>query len=89
MWAGWAGGGHKPDQWLSTYEANAVSHNPPPPHPPPQISIPQGHGDLCDIPTGIVFPLGSIKFRGAVISAPGDIHSTLVFRYGADYMVPK
>lgn len=64
--------------------------SPPHLHPPrPQISIPQGHGDLCDIPHDLVFPLGALKFRGVPVSAPGDIHGTLSYRYGPDYMIPK
>jgi hypothetical protein len=64
---------------------------PPPPCPPPpaQISIPQGHGDLCDIPARLVFPLGALKFKGVPVGAPGDVHGVLSYRYGADYMVPK
>lgn len=57
--------------------------------PPGMISIPQGHGDLCDIPSSLVFPLSVIKFRGVAVSAPGDVHGVLTYRYGADYMVPK
>jgi len=54
-----------------------------------QISIPQGHGDLCDIPSQLVFPLGSMKFKGVGVSTPGDVHGALRYRYGSDYMVPK
>lgn len=56
---------------------------------PGMISIPQGHGDLCDIPSSLVFPLGALKFKGVAVGAPGDVHGVLSFRYGADYMVPK
>ncbi|KAI8465018.1 MAG: hypothetical protein J3K34DRAFT_525710 [Monoraphidium minutum] len=56
---------------------------------PGMISIPQGHGDLCDIPASLVLPLGASKFRGVPISVPGDVHGTLVHRYGPDYMVPR
>lgn len=56
---------------------------------PGVISIPQGHGDLCDIPSQLVFPLGSMKFKGVGVSTPGDVHGALRYRYGSDYMVPK
>ena len=56
---------------------------------PAQISIPQGHGDLCDIPSHLVFPLGSLKFRGVGVAVPGDVHGALTHRYGPDYMVPR
>lgn len=36
-----------------------------------------------------MFPLGALKFRGTPVCAPGDVHGALVYRYGADYMVPK
>jgi hypothetical protein len=29
----------------------------------PQVAIPQGHGDLCDVPAEQVFPLGRMDFR--------------------------
>ena len=53
------------------------------------VSIPQGHGDLCDIPTSHVFPLGVMKFKGVAVSVPGDVPATLRYRYGDTYMIPR
>jgi hypothetical protein len=53
------------------------------------VSIPQGHGDLCDIPASHVFPLGVMKFKGVAVSVPGDVPATLRYRYGDTYMIPR
>lgn len=53
------------------------------------VSIPQGHGDLCDIPAAHVFPLGVMKFRGVPVAVPGDVPAALRFRYGDTYMIPR
>jgi hypothetical protein len=53
------------------------------------IAIPQGHGDLCDVPAALVLPLRPLEFRGVTLSGPADAHGVLVHRYGRDYMVPR
>jgi len=53
------------------------------------VSIPQGHGDLCDIPAPHVFPLGVMKFKGVPVSVPGDVPAVLRYRYGDTYMIPR
>lgn len=53
------------------------------------VSIPQGHGDLCDIPASHVFPLSVMKFRGVPVSVPGDVPAVLRYRYGDTYMIPR
>jgi hypothetical protein len=54
-----------------------------------KIFIPQGHGDLCDVPASLVLPLRPLQFRGVTLSGPADARGVLTHRYGADYMVPK
>ncbi|KAF8056131.1 hypothetical protein HT031_006482 [Scenedesmus sp. PABB004] len=53
------------------------------------LSIPQGHGDLCDVPASLVLPLGVMKFRGTPVSVPADVPGVLRYRYGDTYMVPR
>ena len=53
------------------------------------VSIPQGHGDLCDIPAAHVFPLSVMKFKGVPVSVPGDVPAVLRYRYGDTYMIPR
>jgi hypothetical protein len=53
------------------------------------VSIPQGHGDLCDIPASQVFPLSVMKFRGTSVAVPGDVPAVLRFRYGDTFMIPR
>lgn len=53
------------------------------------MAIPQGHGDLCDVPGRLVFPLGVMKFRGTPVSVPGDVPGVLRFRYGDTFMIPR
>lgn len=53
------------------------------------VSIPQGHGDLCDIPASHVFPLSVMKFKGTSVAVPGDVPATLRYRYGDTYMIPR
>ncbi|KAF6252835.1 hypothetical protein COO60DRAFT_494285 [Scenedesmus sp. NREL 46B-D3] len=55
----------------------------------PMLCIPQGHGDLCDVPASLVFPLGTMKFRGTPVSVPGDVPGVLRYRYGDTFMVPR
>lgn len=55
----------------------------------PMVSIPQGHGDLCDIPSSHIFPLGLMKFRGVPVSVPGDVCGVLRYRYGDTFMIPR
>lgn len=55
----------------------------------PTVSIPQGHGDLCDVPAGLVFPLGRMTFQGTSVSVPGDVTGVLTHRYGETFMVPR
>lgn len=53
------------------------------------VSIPQGHGDLCDVPASHIFPLGVMKFKGVPVSVPGDVPAVLRYRYGDTYMIPR
>lgn len=53
------------------------------------VGIPQGHGDLCDIPSDLVFPLATMKFKGAAVSVPGDVPGVLQHRYGETFMIPR
>jgi hypothetical protein len=53
------------------------------------VTIPQGHGDLCDVPASLVFPLGTMKFRGTPVSVPGDVPGVLRYRYGDTFMIPR
>jgi hypothetical protein len=53
------------------------------------VSIPQGHGDLCDIPASHVFPLSVMKFKGTSVAVPGDVPAMLRYRYGDTYMIPR
>lgn len=53
------------------------------------MSIPQGHGDLCDVPADLVFPLSVMKFKGVPVGAPGDVTGVLRYRYGDTFMVPR
>ena len=53
------------------------------------VSIPQGHGDLCDVPSDLVFPLSVMKFKGVPVGAPGDVTGVLRYRYGDTFMVPR
>jgi hypothetical protein len=53
------------------------------------VAIPQGHGDLCDIPASHIFPLGVMKFRGVPVSVPGDVPGVLRYRYGDTFMIPR
>lgn len=55
----------------------------------PMVSIPQGHGDLCDVPASHIFPLGVMKFKGVPVSIPGDVPAVLRYRYGDNYMIPR
>jgi hypothetical protein len=55
----------------------------------PMVAIPQGHGDLCDVPASLVFPLGIMKFRGTPVSVPGDVPGVLRYRYGDTFMIPR
>lgn len=55
----------------------------------PMVSIPQGHGDLCDIPASLVFPLSVMKFRGVPVRVPGDVPGVLRYRYGDTFMIPR
>jgi hypothetical protein len=55
----------------------------------PMVTIPQGHGDLCDVPASLVFPLGTMKFRGTPVSVPGDAPGVLRYRYGDTFMIPR
>jgi hypothetical protein len=55
----------------------------------PMVCIPQGHGDLCDVPVSLVFPLGTMKFRGTPVSVPGDVPGVLRYRYGDTFMIPR
>lgn len=53
------------------------------------MSIPQGHGDLCDVPADLVFPLGRMTFQGTSVSVPGDVTGVLTHRYGETFMIPR
>jgi hypothetical protein len=53
------------------------------------IGIPQGHGDLCDVPASLVLPLGRMRWRGASLSCPADVESVLAHRYGPTWRVPR
>lgn len=53
------------------------------------ISIPQGHGSLCDVPLHLVLPLGRLKFKGREVSVPGNMPGVLRYRYGPTFMVPR
>eukprot|EP00878_Enallax_costatus_P006135 GHUV01006431.1.p1 GENE.GHUV01006431.1~~GHUV01006431.1.p1 ORF type:complete len:264 (+),score=60.79 GHUV01006431.1:746-1537(+) len=55
----------------------------------PMVSIPQGHGDLCDVPASYIFPLGVMKFRGVPVSVPGDVCGVLRYRYGDTFLIPR
>eukprot|EP00882_Tetradesmus_deserticola_P001713 GHRQ01001842.1.p1 GENE.GHRQ01001842.1~~GHRQ01001842.1.p1 ORF type:complete len:310 (+),score=126.81 GHRQ01001842.1:297-1226(+) len=55
----------------------------------PMLAIPQGHGDLCDVPASLVFPLSTMKFRGTPVSVPGDVPGVLRYRYGDTFMIPR
>lgn len=55
----------------------------------PAVSIPQGHGDLCDVPADLVFPLGRMTFQGTSVSVPGDVTGVLTHRYGETFMIPR
>lgn len=55
----------------------------------PLISIPQGHGSLCDVPRKMVFPLGRLIFWGRSVSVPGNVTGVLRYRYGDTFMVPR
>lgn len=53
------------------------------------IRIPQGHGDLCDLPAALVFPLGRLDALGPPISVPADVVAVLRYRYGEGFMTPR
>lgn len=53
------------------------------------VAIPQGHGDLCDVPADLIFPLGVLKFRGVPVAVPGNVPGVLRFRYGDTFMIPR
>jgi hypothetical protein len=53
------------------------------------VTIPQGHGDLCDVPSSLIFPLSVMKFRGVPVSVPGDVSGVLRYRYGDTFMIPR
>lgn len=53
------------------------------------ISIPQGHGELCDLPRKMVLPMERLHFRGYDVSVPRDVVGVLEFRYGKTFMVPR
>lgn len=53
------------------------------------ISIPQGHGDLCDVRHSLVFPLSSTKFRGVEVSVPRNVPAVLQHRYGPTWHIPR
>jgi hypothetical protein len=55
----------------------------------PAVSSPQGHGDLCDVPADLVFPLGRMTFQGTSVSVPGDVTGVLTHRYGETFMIPR
>jgi len=53
------------------------------------IRIPQGHGDLCDLPAALVFPLGRLDSLGPPIAVPADVRGVLRYRYGEGFMTPR
>eukprot|EP00775_Hariotina_reticulata_P002323 gene2323-2631_t len=53
------------------------------------VAIPQGHGNLCDIPKDLIFPLGTMKFRGVAVSVPVNVPDVLRYRYGETFMIPR
>jgi hypothetical protein len=53
------------------------------------IGIPQGHGDLCDVPASLVLPLGRMRWRGANLACPADVEGVLAHRYGPSWRVPR
>lgn len=46
------------------------------------VSIPMGHGDLCDLPAAFLFPLGILNALGPAIRVPRDTPGVLRYRYG-------
>jgi hypothetical protein len=53
------------------------------------IAIPQGHGDLCDVPASLVLPLGRMRWRGASLACPADVEGVLAHRYGPTWRTPR
>jgi len=53
------------------------------------IRVPQGHGDLCDVPAALVLPLGRLRWRGASLACPADVEGVLAHRYGPGWRVPR
>lgn len=53
------------------------------------IAVPQGHGDLCDVPASLVLPLGRLRWRGASLACPADVEGVLAHRYGTTWRTPR
>eukprot|EP00879_Flechtneria_rotunda_P029637 GHRR01032069.1.p2 GENE.GHRR01032069.1~~GHRR01032069.1.p2 ORF type:complete len:142 (+),score=42.46 GHRR01032069.1:1662-2087(+) len=79
----------QPQQNVTITKAVAVAAADPAGAGEEMLLVPQGHGDLCDIPASLVLPLNVMKFQGVPVSVPADVPGVLRYRYGETFMIPR